>query len=76
VRRGDWKLIEFSEDGALQLCNLRTDPRETNNLAKSKPALAEELLQDPRAWRVAVGAQMPTPNPNYDATTTKRPANQ
>ncbi|MBW3542836.1 MAG: sulfatase, partial [Planctomycetes bacterium] len=33
IRRGDWKLIEFFEDGRLELYNLRNDPAEQDNLA-------------------------------------------
>ncbi|MBL7650360.1 MAG: sulfatase-like hydrolase/transferase, partial [Candidatus Hydrogenedentes bacterium] len=33
VRDGDWKLLEYLEDGHLELYNLRDDLSETNNLA-------------------------------------------
>lgn len=69
VRQGDWKLIEFYEDGRLELFNLKNDPTETNNLALSKPEKASALLKELQAWRQAVGAQMMTPNPNYDPET-------
>lgn len=66
LRRGDWKLIEFFEDGALALYNLRQDPAETTNLATSEPARARELQTALAAWRQRVGARMPEPNPRYD----------
>ncbi|HSH09846.1 MAG TPA: sulfatase, partial [Oceanipulchritudo sp.] len=66
IRSGDWKLIEFYEDGALELYDLRTDRNETTNLAGQNPEKAQELLTQLKAWRESVGAQMPTPNPNYD----------
>ncbi|MCM2374481.1 sulfatase [Aporhodopirellula aestuarii] len=65
IRRGDWKLIEFFEDGRLELYNLSDDPGETKNLAQTKPEQAEGLLQQLVTWRKATGAQMMTPNPNY-----------
>ena len=34
IRSGDWKLLEFFEDGRLELYNLRQDVGEKNNLAK------------------------------------------
>lgn len=66
MRRGDWKLIEFFEDGALELYDLRTDPGEAKNLAAREPARAKELQAALAAWRQQVGARMPVPNPNYD----------
>lgn len=66
IRRGDWKLIEFFEDSSLHLFNLRADPGETNNLATPEPARAKELQAALAAWRKAVGARMPVPNPNHD----------
>ena len=40
---GDWKLIEFFEDGALELYNLKKDLGEENNLAKKIPEKTKEL---------------------------------
>jgi len=66
LRRGDWKLIEFFEGGALELYNLREDPGEQRNLAPAEPRRAAELQKALAGWRARVGARMPTPNPNYD----------
>ena len=66
IRFKDWKLIEFFEDGSLELYNLNDDPNETTNLAARHPEQAAKLLADLRAWRKQVGAQMPAPNPNHD----------
>lgn len=75
IRAGDWKLIEYFEDGTLELYNLKDDLSETTNLAPKMPDKAAELRAKLDAWRKAVGAQMPTPNPNYDPTQEKaRPA--
>ena len=68
VRAGDWKLIEFFEDGRLELYNLRDDIGETRNLAADEPRRAQELQKRLAAWRDSLGAAMPVPNPNYDAT--------
>ncbi|MDA0587110.1 MAG: sulfatase [Planctomycetota bacterium] len=67
VRSGDWRLIEFHEDRHLELYNLRQDLGERQNLAASHPKEASTLLADLRSWRKRVGAQMPTPNPDFDA---------
>ncbi|MEW4456102.1 sulfatase [Bremerella sp. JC817] len=61
VREGDWKLIEFYEDGHLELYNLADDPGETNNLAEKKPELASKMHAQLKAWRQETGAKMPTP---------------
>src|SRR5262249_14321920 len=65
VRRGDDKLIEFYEDGRLELYDLRNDPGERDDLAARRPEKVRELHALLRAWRKSVDAQMPTPNPDY-----------
>jgi arylsulfatase A len=66
IRQGDYKLIEFYEDGRLELYNLKEDISEKENLAKKIPEKAAELQRKLAAWRKSVGAKMPTPNPDYD----------
>jgi len=66
VRAGDWKLIEFYEDGRLELYNLREDVAEKRNLVRKFPQKAAELHAMLRRWRQQVGARMPQKNPNYD----------
>lgn len=66
IRNGDWKLIEFFEDGELELFNLKMDPFEKKNLASEDPKKAAMLLEQLKKWREEVGAQMMTPNPAYD----------
>ncbi len=68
VREGDWKLIEFFEDGHLELYNLALDPGEQYNFASSFQDKAEELLDKLRRWRESVNARMPTPNPEFNQT--------
>ena len=62
IHAGDWKLMEFFEDGRLELYNLREDIGETKNLASTMPDKARELLERLRAWRGEVGAPMPKKN--------------
>ena len=66
IRAGDWKLIEFFDDGTIELYNLKDDIGEEHNLAAQKTALAKKLQQQLASWRKSVGARMPTPNPEYD----------
>jgi len=63
IHAGPWKLMEFFEDGGLELYNLRDDLGETRNLATDMPEKAAELHAKLVAWRQAIGAPMPTPNP-------------
>ncbi len=72
IREGDWKLVEQFEDGSLELYNLADDPSESHNLATSNSARANELLGKLKAWRTQVGAQMLSPNPNFDAALHQR----
>lgn len=72
IRKGDYKLIEFYEDNAIELYNLKEDIGERQNLARSNRRKAAELRNDLAAWRKAVGAQMPIPAPEqYDPRQTE-----
>ena len=62
VRGGDWKLIEFYENMRVELYNLKNDIGEAHDLAQENLAKAAERRQMLHRWRVAVDAQMPTPN--------------
>jgi arylsulfatase A-like enzyme len=66
VRLGDWKLIEFYEDGRLELFHLTDDPGEQRNLARRESARAKKLHALLIDWRRTVNASMPTANPQYD----------
>ncbi|HAL73049.1 MAG TPA: sulfatase [Verrucomicrobiales bacterium] len=68
IRMGDWKLIEWYEDGRRELFNLREDLGEQKDLALSNPDQVNVLAAKLEAWRKDVGALMPTPNPSYDAS--------
>ncbi|MCP4711831.1 MAG: sulfatase [Planctomycetes bacterium] len=65
VRAGDYKLIEWYEDGRVELFNLKNDLSETNNLAETMPPKTAELKQMLYDWRQQVDARMPKPNPDW-----------
>ena len=65
VRAGDYKLIEFFEDGHVELYNLREDIGEEQDLADSEPQLARQLKEMLARWREKVQAKIPEPNPDY-----------
>jgi arylsulfatase A-like enzyme len=66
MRDGEWKLIEWFEDGRLELFNLTRDPYEKNNVAATESARAEAMHARLKAWRAETGAQFPTMNPDFD----------
>jgi arylsulfatase A-like enzyme len=59
IRRGNYKLLEFFEDGRLELYDLANDVGEARNLAEEKPELTKQLHQSLIDWRRQVGAPMP-----------------
>ena len=62
VRKGDWKLLEYFEDGRVELFNLKKDLGETTDLSSDQPEIAKRLAAELRAWRREVGALVPEPN--------------
>jgi arylsulfatase A len=65
IREGQFKLIEFYEDGRKELFDLKADPSESRNLAADKTDLVKRLGDKLQAWRKEVGAGMMKPNPDY-----------
>ncbi|QDT45137.1 Arylsulfatase [Gimesia alba] len=66
IRQGDWKLLEFFEDGHRELYNTRLDISETMNLTDSHPEKVKELATALHDWQKQVRAAIPSePNPQY-----------
>jgi arylsulfatase A-like enzyme len=63
VRMGRWKLVEWFEDGAVELYDLEGDPGERVDLSLDRPDVLGELLARLEAWREDVGANMPRVEP-------------
>lgn len=59
IRSGDYKLLEFFEDGRLELYNLKSDPGQRENLAASRPEVTKKLHSQLVAWRESIHAPMP-----------------
>ena len=73
VRDGDWKLIEWFEQGReLELYNLKADIGEKNNLATKYPDKVKEMHGMLKNWRAEVGARMPSKNPAAKAAASGR----
>jgi arylsulfatase A-like enzyme len=62
IRSGDWKLLEFFEEGRLELYNLREDLSQQSNLAEQQPEKTKELYAKLIAWRKSVEAPLPVKN--------------
>ncbi len=66
VRLGDWKLIEYFENGDLELYNLKDDIGETTNLAEQNHQKLKELLKILNEWRLSTNAPVPKDlNPEF-----------
>ncbi len=65
VRAGDYKLLDYFENGTAQLFDLRNDIGEQNDLSRSHPEKVAELRTMLQEWRTKVSARMMTPNPRY-----------
>lgn len=59
IRSGDLKLVEWFEDGAVELYDLGSDLSERRDLAGERPDEVARLLGELRDWREEVGANMP-----------------
>ncbi|MCC9603565.1 sulfatase [Stieleria sp. JC731] len=59
IRMGDFKLLEYFENGSVQLFNLRDDISEQHDLSKAMPDKVEEMRTMLKQWRMRVGAAMP-----------------
>lgn len=65
IREGDYKLIEFLDNGDVELYNIRKDIGETTNLATSIKKMTHKMLQKLKNWRVSVNAKMPSENLDF-----------
>ena len=72
IEEGDWKLMEFFEDGRLELYNLKDDIGEQKNLATANPEKPKELRAKMSAWREATKAPMPTKNEAQSTSAPKK----
>ena len=66
IRLGDLKLIYFYETDKVSLFDLSRDIGERTDLAEQAPAEASRLRKRLEQYLVAVNAQLPTPNPQFD----------
>lgn len=68
VRKGNYKLLEFLDDGHLELYDLKNDLGEKYNLADKYPEIANDLKETLIQWRKDLDVPYPLEsNPDYDA---------
>ncbi len=51
IRHGDWKYIEYFDNGEKELFNLKDDPGETNNRINESSQKAKQLQDELNTWR-------------------------
>ena len=59
IRKGDWKLIYYFEDGKNELYNLVNDIGETNNIFNKFPDIGLELKNELKKWLILSNAIIP-----------------
>ncbi len=69
IRLGKYKLLEYFENGTVQLFDLDNDIGERHDLADSQPEITQKLKKMLHDWRDVVDAKMP-----YPKTATSKPA--
>tara|TARA_R110002049_G_C9164872_1_gene561351 strand:- start:762 stop:2369 length:1608 start_codon:yes stop_codon:yes gene_type:complete len=67
IRKENWKLIHYYEDGRDELYNLVNDPSEQKDVAKDNAEVAKKLRNELDAFLVETNANMPEMNPDFDA---------
>ncbi len=56
IRLGDYKLLEYFENGNVQLFNVKEDWSEQNDVSEVKPEITKQLLTMLHQWREQVSA--------------------
>ncbi len=66
MRQGDWKLMQFFENNAIELYNVKSDIGEMEDVSKQHPEKVARMLKELEAWQVETGADIPsTLNPDF-----------
>lgn len=71
IRRQEWKLIHYWEDGSNALYNLKTDPGELENVAAKHPEVASKLYGELNTFLNSVSAGKPETDTTYSETLAK-----
>ena len=65
IRKGDWKLIYYHEDGRNELYNLKMDISESQPLNAQFPQKVTELRKELNQWLKDTHARLPIPDSTY-----------
>ena len=66
IRRNNWKLIHYFEDGRDELYDLIIDEGEETDVSRDHPDLVHEMRTSLDSWLNAVDARLPIPDPEHD----------
>jgi len=66
IRKGDWKLIHFYENGKQELYKISEDIGETNDIAEENPALTKQLSMELFSFLDETEAKFPGINHGHD----------
>jgi len=72
IREGSWKLVEHFENKSLELYDLAKDASEEKNVAGRELERVMEMHSKLIRWRAEIGAQVNTPNLNFDPVLHKK----
>ena len=61
IRVGQYKLLEYFENGTVQLFDLDNDLGEQRDISKENPETTQKLLKMLQGWRQETDAKMPYP---------------
>ena len=59
IRKNEWKLIQFLNDGQVELYNLQKDLKEEYNLVDENPEIVSQLLNELITWRKINNVPLP-----------------
>jgi len=66
IRKGEWKLIHYWEDGHDELYNLADDLSEKNDVSADHPEISMQMRSELKDWLTEVEAEIPVPDPEYN----------
>lgn len=72
IRRGNWKLIHYYEDGRNELYNLGEDLSETTELSSERPEKTRELAEELNKYLENMDVKYPEKDPQYDSELEKQ----
>jgi len=71
IRRQNWKLIHYFEDGRNELYDLDADPGESADISLQHTEKTKELRTALGQWLIDVDAKLPVPDPEHDLSKEK-----